>query len=57
MTSNYTITFSEFLELYENTDEWLKVKAKVQLINSNLLKCNKSFSLVILGKELVVPIL
>lgn len=36
MTSNYTITFSEFLELYENTDEWLRIKVKVQLINSNL---------------------
>lgn len=35
MTSNYTITFSEFLELYENTDEWIRIKAKVQLINSN----------------------
>ena len=36
MTSNYTITFSEFLELYENTDEWINIKHKVQLINSSI---------------------
>ena len=36
MTSNYTITFSEFLELYENTDEWITIKSKVQLINSSI---------------------
>lgn len=36
MTSNYTITFSEFLELYENTDEWITIKSKVGLINSSI---------------------
>ena len=33
MTSNYTITFSEFLELYGGTNEWQKIVHKISTIN------------------------
>ena len=33
MTSNYTITFSEFLELYGRTAEWHKIITKISTIN------------------------